>query len=577
FSKPSSGPCSTSLVLIFCPEPAMEALGRGTPHRGNARQPAAARSPMRSGGCRMAPTLIRSRLANGTASPVLGQVMRSAPQRPGGPSPPPRANGNVYANGAHVHSTVAGKRSRRGEAQGTVVTSGQPGALMSVPTPIRSTSAPHLPGDPAKAVEQAPGQSQEGQGIMNHLPWLAAKRTTLLQLMAEWSQSQGVLDDLTGQLKRLGRDRGPDQGPSELETGLRQVIAMVSRDLLQQFEFLELKASTYENLRVAFHGAGEPAPVLPTPPSRPPEIAPFSPEALSMKQQLECSPSRQQSAPAFVGLRPVVPRLQLGSAKNGVDLEKAPATPCTPSALSTDESHCSPTPARLQELANNAGRLARSTSCAALIQERKVSVEASPLTKQRILHQAVEEVDEAASLNVARWAAVRCWAVLALRGPDPNAANAAHARAASPVMEQRLAVGRSASSPNPGSPAQQDARTPQAMAPIYQEAPSPMLCKAGALYASAATLPHASPGMQVTSPMPQPVHAGSPHMVHAAPTPAPAPPTLAAQGTRPRLGVARMVSPMGRAMSTSALHAQVRHFPGAAHAPVQTVPACAWK
>ncbi|CAJ1390655.1 unnamed protein product [Effrenium voratum] len=121
-----------------------------------------------------------------------------------------------------------------------------------------------------------------------------------------------------------------------------------------------------------------------------------------------------------------------------------------------------------------------------------------------------------------------------------------------------------------------------AMAPIYQEAPSPMLCKAvalqaGALYASAATLPHASPGMQVTSPMPQPVHAGSPHMVHAAPTPAPAPPTLAAQGTRPRLGVARMVSPMGRAMSTSALHAQVRHFPGAAHAPVQTVPACAWK
>lgn len=83
---------------------------------------------------------------------------------------------------------------------------------------------------------------EASQGIMNHLPWLAQKRSTLLQLMAEWSQSQGVLEELTGQLRRLGhgllrqlavcsgpgRDRPADQGPGELETGLRQVIAMVS-------------------------------------------------------------------------------------------------------------------------------------------------------------------------------------------------------------------------------------------------------------------------------------------------------------------------------------------------------------
>ena len=48
----------------------------------------------------------------------FGRFQATRNTRRAGPSPPPRANGNVYANGAHVHSTVAGKRSRRGEAQG---------------------------------------------------------------------------------------------------------------------------------------------------------------------------------------------------------------------------------------------------------------------------------------------------------------------------------------------------------------------------------------------------------------------------------------------------------------------------
>ncbi|CAE7316113.1 rplP [Symbiodinium pilosum] len=185
------------------------------------------------------------------------------------------------ANPVHRHQgrITAGKRSRRGgEGQGTVGAPAPTGgsALLSVPTPIRSTSAPSLPGEalvfevttkspeprkgavsplqhtaaspqpvaqttqltqpvPAQPAQPAPPAPQPvsqpppvlpqttevptEQGIVNHLPWLSEKRTTLLQLLAEWSQSHRVLDDLTDRLRRLGRDRPADQGPCELEPG----------------------------------------------------------------------------------------------------------------------------------------------------------------------------------------------------------------------------------------------------------------------------------------------------------------------------------------------------------------------
>jgi len=390
-----------------------------------------------------------------------------------------------------------------------------------------------------EAVQAPQPTASPQQAIMDHLPWLAEKRTTLLQLLAEWSQSQGVLEELTGRLRRLGHDRPHDQGPGELETGLRQVIAMVSRDLLQQFEFLELKASSYENLRVAFHGAGEPAPVLPTPPTRPPEIV--SPEKVAQVPQvptikeIESSPSRQRSAPpAFVGTRPVVPRLQLGNAKNGVDIETANLNP-TPSA-SSDDSQDSPVP-RSQDDVIAMSKLARSASCAALIQERKVSMEASPLTKQRILHQAVVEEEVA----IPR----------ALRPVSPPS--------------QPLPRHGSVSSPqrSPGAPI-----APQA---ILREAASPMMCKVGALYASAATLPQAASPLQVQKHIPMPVATGAVQMSIQPHVQIPA--RLSQHGQR--VGVTKV--PMGRAMSTSALHAQVvARFPGAAGAPIP-VPACAWK
>lgn len=531
-------------------------LGR-TPHRGHATRPTpvpAARSPVQRNGCRPTQMLIRNRVSNGIPAPgsaVLGVLRGTSPnaQRPAGR---PGANN--------------GKRSRRGEGQGTAQGYVQQNGLMSVPTPIRSTSAPSLPGDLQGAVPmakspevpvvkqksqpvvheavQAPPQptASPQQAIMDHLPWLAEKRTTLLQLLAEWSQSQGVLEELTGRLRRLGHDRPHDQGPGELETGLRQVIAMVSRDLLQQFEFLELKASSYENLRVAFHGAGEPAPVLPTPPTRPPEIV--SPEKVAHVPQvptikeIESSPSRQRSAPpAFVGTRPVVPRLQLGNAKNGVDIETANLNP-TPSA-SSDDSQDSPVP-RSQENKDDViamSKLARSASCAALIQERKVSMEASPLTKQRILHQAVVEEEVA----IPR----------ALRPVSPPS--------------QPLPRHGSVSSPqrSPGAPI-----APQA---ILREAASPMMCKVGALYASAATLPQAASPLQVQKHIPMPVATGAVQMSIQPHVQIPA--RLSQHGQR--VGVTKV--PMGRAMSTSALHAQVvARFPGAAGAPIP-VPACAWK
>lgn len=540
-------------------------LGR-TPHRGHATRPTpvpAARSPVPRSGCRPTQMLIRNRVTNGApqpGSPILGQVLRGAN------SP----NAQRPAGGANN-----GKRSRRGEGQGTAHGYVPQNGLLSVPTPIRSTSAPSLPGDlqvlqkspevvkqkslpaPHEVAAQAPQAPQAPQAlqalqaqapqvqqttsqpaIMDHLPWLAEKRTTLLQLLAEWSQSQGVLEELTGRLRRLGHDRPHDQGPGELETGLRQVIAMVSRDLLQQFEFLELKASSYENLRVAFHGAGEPAPVLPTPPTRPPEIV--SPEKVPQVpttiKEIESSPSRQRSAPAFMGgTRPVVPRLQLGNAKNGVDVDTANLNP-TPSA-SSDDSQDSPVP-RSQENKEDVvsmSKLARSASCAALIQERKVSMEVSPVTKQRILHQAV--LEEEVTMP----------------------------RAVRPVSPQSHPLPRhgSVSSPqrSPGAPV-----PPQA---ILREVTSPMMCKVGALYASAATLPQAASPVQVQKPIPTPV-AGA---VQMSIQPVQIPTRLSQHGQR--VGVTKV--PMGRAMSTSALHAQVvTRFPGAAAAPIP-VPACAWK
>lgn len=492
-------------------------------------------------------------------SESLGQVLRGA----NSPNAQRPAGGRPGANN--------GKRSRRGEGQGTAHGYVPQNGLLSVPTPIRSTSAPSLPGDlqvlqkspevvkqkslpaPHEVAAQAPQAPQALQAlqaqapvqqttsqpaIMDHLPWLAEKRTTLLQLLAEWSQSQGVLEELTGRLRRLGHDRPHDQGPGELETGLRQVIAMVSRDLLQQFEFLELKASSYENLRVAFHGAGEPAPVLPTPPTRPPEIV--SPEKVPQVpttiKEIESSPSRQRSAPAFMGgTRPVVPRLQLGNAKNGVDVDTANLNP-TPSA-SSDDSQDSPVP-RSQENKEDVvsmSKLARSASCAALIQERKVSMEVSPVTKQRILHQAV--LEEEVTMP----------------------------RAVRPVSPQSHPLPRhgSVSSPqrSPGAPI-----PPQA---ILREVTSPMMCKVGVLYASAATLPQAASPVQVQKPIPMPV-AGA---VQMSIQPVQIPTRLSQHGQR--VGVTKV--PMGRAMSTSALHAQVvTRFPGAAAAPIP-VPACAWK
>eukprot|EP00439_Symbiodinium_sp_Y106_P036086 s5671_g4.t1 len=702
------------------------AVARGQ-HRGNARPAAttsaAARSPLRD--CRVAAPgmLIRNRVGSNAQNITSPSYISNGYHRTGTANPV-RQQGRI----------TAGKRSRRGGegqgAPGAPVSAGG-SALLSVPTPIRSTSAPSLPGEalvfevttkspeartgavspqpvvataappvaqptaqpqPTAPVQPAPQLKPQPptlpqttevpteQGIMNHLPWLSEKRTSLLQLLAEWSQSHRVLDDLTDRLRRLGRDRPADQGPCELETGLRQVIAMVShglgsveterqnavcrlaigsfeelvahlvlqqrllclqkpfeaskrllddhgwsrrfststdsacflhkrpvrsvnfssggqllctssedgtarvyeletgrmvdhgttiwwsdfscddsmlctasddrsvrvydcktwkllemfghglpakcasfspdgqsvatasgdafvrifdlnegdevaklkhdswvisvryspdgtllatgsadkcirifdvtspeaklvskkkfsgldrvcavsgdhalvydvesgemirrfehggsgttsyqgRDLLQQFEFLELKTSTYENLRVAFHGAGEPAPVLPTPPSRPPEMFPPSPEKMVMLKDLEVGlsamPVGRPAAP------PVVPRLHLGAAKNGVDIDSAATNLSgTPSMHSSDESLCSPTAGpspplpkdwAAADIAHVAGLLARSQSCVTL-HERKACVEASPLTKQRILHQAVvaEEEEAAASEN----------------------------------------------------------------------------------------------------------------------------------------------------------------------------------
>ncbi|CAK9010766.1 unnamed protein product [Durusdinium trenchii] len=168
-----------------------------------------------------------------------------------------------------------GKRSRRGEGQGAVQGYVPQNGLLSVPTPIRSTSAPSLPGEPPLAPPEPPGPPAHGacapcppglgaampegpgakrreadrssgapdgdwktidlgtgerargedcsergredlrqwapsspmvqasrQGIMNHLPWLAEKRTTLLQLLAEWSQSQGYFLGLWEQKRK---------------------------------------------------------------------------------------------------------------------------------------------------------------------------------------------------------------------------------------------------------------------------------------------------------------------------------------------------------------------------------------
>ncbi|CAE7940000.1 HET-E1 [Symbiodinium sp. KB8] len=226
------------------------------------------------------------------------------------------------------------------------------------------------------------------------------------------------------------------------------------RDLLQQFEFLELKTSTYENLRVAFHGAGEPAPVLPTPPSRPPEMFPPSPEKMVMLKDVEVGlsavPVGRPAAP------PVVPRLHLGAAKNGVDIDSAATNLSgTPSVHSSDESLCSPAagtaPPLPKDITHAAGLLARSQSCVTL-HERKACVEASPLTKQRILHQAVvAEEEEVADLPMTRWAS-RPAPNSSSPGVDPRS-----------VAVQSMPVGRSASSPNPASPSKQDVvRSPQA-------------------------------------------------------------------------------------------------------------------
>lgn len=548
--------------------------------------------------------LIRNRVGSNAQNITSPSYISNGYHRPGTANHVPRQQGRI----------TAGKRSRRGGegqgAPGAAVSAGG-SALLSVPTPIRSTSAPSLPGEalvfevttkspearkgavspqqvvaaatasppvaqptaqppPTAPVQPAPQPKPQPptlpqttevpteQGIMNHLPWLSEKRTSLLQLLAEWSQSHRVLDDLTDRLRRLGRDRPADQGPCELETGLRQVIAMVSRDLLQQFEFLELKTSTYENLRVAFHGAGEPAPVLPTPPSRPPEMFPPSPEKMVMLKDVEVGlsavPVGRPAAP------PVVPRLHLGAAKNGVDIDSAATNLSgTPSVHSSDESLCSPAagtaPPLPKDITHAAGLLARSQSCVTL-HERKACVEASPLTKQRILHQAVvAEEEEVADLPMTRWAS-RPAPNSSSPGVDPRS-----------VAVQSMPVGRSASSPNPASPSKQDVvRSPQATSP-------PPLAKGRAIYASAAALPQASP-IQVVAQVPHAGHSSTQPSQRPSHTPAPA----------RAMGVMRaVVSPLGRAMSTSALHGQVAFHPrpqiaGVPGAAVALVPcACAWK
>eukprot|EP00439_Symbiodinium_sp_Y106_P014179 s5671_g2.t1 len=101
----------------------------------------------------------------------------------------------------------------------------------------------------------------------------------------------------------------------------------------------------------------------------------------------------------------------------------------------------------------------------------------------------------------------------------------------------------------------------------------PPLAKGRAIYASAAALPQASP-IQVVAQVPHAGHSCTQPSQRPSHTPAPA----------RAMGVMRaVVSPLGRAMSTSALHGQVAFHPrpqiaGVPGAAVALVPcACAWK
>ena len=85
--------------------------------------------------------VVRNRVTPG--SPVLGQVLRGSPTAARPPCRPGATNG---------------KRSRREGAAYPVQNAVN--GLLSVPTPIRSTSAPSLPQEPMKCAE--PGAQGDG-------------------------------------------------------------------------------------------------------------------------------------------------------------------------------------------------------------------------------------------------------------------------------------------------------------------------------------------------------------------------------------------------------------------------------